>query len=394
MGFGQLQSDKGAQAMNETPGAAVAVRPVANRRELKKFIRFPHTLYRGNPCWVPNLDFDEQNTLRPDRNPAFEHCQARCWLAWRQGRVVGRIAAILNQKHAEKWNQRYLRFGWADFIDDPAVSAALFAAVEAWARECGMEAVHGPLGFSDMDREGMLVEGFDERATTITNYNFPYYPAHLEKLGYGKDIDWLEYELTVVPEPDGNIARIAAVALRRNNLHLLQARSKKELLPYARELFRLLDDEYKDLYGVVPLTERQVDQYISQYLGFIRPEFVPVVLDESGRMVAFGITMPTLARALQKAKGRLLPFGFIHILRALRSNDRAELCLTAVRSEYQGKGVNAILMDEMHRLFIRRGIRQVESNPELETNLNIRGQWKHYPARQHKRRRVFIKRLA
>jgi ribosomal protein S18 acetylase RimI-like enzyme len=361
--------------MNEIPeSAAVTVRPVASRRDLKEFIRFPHGLYRGNPYWVPNLDFDEWNTLRQEKNPAFDHCQAKYWLAFRQGRIVGRIAAILNRKHIAKWKQRYLRFGWVDFIDDPAVSAALFSAVEVWARECGMEAVHGPLGFSDMDREGMLVEGFDERATMITNYNFPYYSAHLEAMGYGKDIDWLEYDLTVPPEPDETIARIAAIALRRNHLHLLQARRTS-------------------LYGVVPLTAKQVDQYISQYLGFIRPEFVPVVLDESNRMVAFGITMPSLARALQKAKGRLLPFGFIHVMCALRKNDRAELYLVAVRSEYQGKGVNAILMDEMNRLFIRRGIRRVESNPELETNQNVRGQWKHYPARQHKRRRVFIKRL-
>jgi GNAT superfamily N-acetyltransferase len=380
--------------MNKIPESAVVmVRPVASRRDLKAFIRFPHGLYRGNPFWVPNLDFDEWNTLRQEKNPAFDHCQAKYWLAFRQGRIVGRIAAILNRKHIAKWNQRYMRFGWADFIDDAAVSAALFSAVEAWARECGMEAVHGPLGFSDMDREGMLVEGFDERATMITNYNFPYYSAHLEAMGYGKDSDWLEYDLTVPPEADETIARIAAIALRRNHLHLLQARRTKDLLPYAHELFRLLDEEYKNLYGVVPLTAKQVDQYISQYLGFIRPEFVPVVLDESNRMVAFGITMPSLARALQKAKGRLLPFGFIHVMRALRKNDRAELYLVAVRSAYQGKGVNAILMDEMNRLFIRRGIRRVESNPELETNQNVRGQWKHYPARQHKRRRVFIKRL-
>ena len=381
--------------MNQIPGsAAVTVRPVAGRRDLKAFIRFPHRLYRGSPYWVPNLDFDEWNTLRPEKNPAFDHCQAKYWLAFRQGRIVGRIAAILNRKHIDKWNQRYMRFGWVDFIDDPAVSRALFSAVEAWARECGMDAVHGPLGFSDMDREGMLVEGFDERATMITNYNFAYYPAHLEAMGYGKDVDWLEYDLTVPPEPDPTIARIAAIALRRNRLHLLPARRTSDLLPYAHELFRLLDEEYKHLYGVVPLTARQVDQYISQYLGFIRPEFVPVVLDENNRMVAFGITMPSLARALQKAKGRLLPFGLIHVMRALRRNNRAELYLVAVRSEYQGKGVNAILMDEMHRLFIRRGIRRVEANPELETNQNVRGQWKHYPARQHKRRRAYIKRLA
>lgn len=375
-------------------GTGLTVSPVAGRRQLQAFVRFPHRLYRGNPHWVPPLDADERDTLRPDRNPAFAHCQARLWLAWRDGRVVGRIAAIRNRLHEEKWGQRYLRFGWVDFVDDPEVSAALFAAVEGWARECGATAVHGPLGFSDMDREGMLVEGFGERASTITTYNHAYYPAHVETLGYVKDADWLEYDLRVPPEPDEIIARIAAVSLRRNRLHLLQARRRRDLLPHARELFQLLDDEYRDLYGVVPLTPAQVDRYIDQYLGFIRPEFVPIVLDENGRMVAFGITMPSLARALQRARGRLLPFGFLHLWRALRRNSRAELCLIAVRAAYRGKGVNAILMDCMHRLFIRRGIRRVESNPELESNPDVRGQWKHYPTRQHKRRRVYIKRLA
>jgi hypothetical protein len=360
-------------------------------KELKSFIQFPFELYRGNPYWVPTLQFDELNTLRRDKNPAFEHCEARYWLAYRDGRIVGRVAAILNRKHIEKWEQRYMRFGWIDFIDDPRVSEALLLQVETWAKETGMTAVHGPLGFTDLDREGMLVEGFTELSTLATIYNHPYYPQHMEKHGYTKDTDWMEYEFSVPPEPNETIARIADISMRRCKLKILELHNKKELLLYAKELFKLLDDEYKHLYGTVPLTEKQIETYVNQYFGFVTPDFVPMIMDQNNRMVAFGIIMPSLSLALQKAKGQLYPFGFIHLLRALKKNDRADLYLVAVRSEYQGKGVNAILMNKMHGVFNRLGIKKIESNPELETNQNIQGQWKHYEKRQHKRRRVFIK---
>jgi GNAT superfamily N-acetyltransferase len=301
------------------------------------------------------------------------------------------VAAILNKKHIEKWGQNYMRFGWIDFYDDVSVSSALMQTVESWAREIGSSAVHGPLGFTDLDREGMLVEGFAELSTLATIYNYPYYPKHMETLGYGKDTDWMEYEFVVPPQPNPTIARIADISLRRNKLHLLELGNKKELLQYARELFKLLDDEYKLLYGTVPLTELQIEAYIKQYFGFVTPDFVPMVMDQNNRMVAFGIVMPSLSLALQKSKGNLFPFGFIHLLKALKKNNRADLYLVAVRSEYQGKGVNAILMNKMHAVFNKLGITKVESNPELETNQNVQGQWKHYEKRQHKRRRVYIK---
>jgi GNAT superfamily N-acetyltransferase len=332
-------------------------------------------------------------TLRRDKNPAFEHCEARYWLALRNGRTVGRIAAILNRRHIEKWKQRYMRFGWIDFIDDPEVPEALLGTVERWAKDKGMTAMHGPLGFTDLDREGMLIQGFDELGTLATIYNHPYYPAHMERMGYVKDTDWVEYEIPVPAEPNETMSRIAEIALRRNKLTLLEARNKKALLPYAKELFHLLDDTYRELYGVVPLTEKQVDAYVSQYFGFITPDFVPVVLDSEGHMVAFGITMPSLSKALQKANGRLLPFGFIHLIRALKKNDRADLYLVAVKPEYQRKGVNAILIHKMNGVYNRLGVKKVESNPELETNRLVQEQWKFYERRQHKRRRCYIKRL-
>jgi GNAT superfamily N-acetyltransferase len=371
----------------------IQMKEVTTLKELKSFIHFPFDLYRSNRNWVPTLLFDELNTLRRDKNPAFEHCEAKYWLAYRDGSIVGRVAAILNRRHIEKWGQRYMRFGWIDFIDDPSVSDALMKKVEAWAIETSMTAVHGPLGFTDLDREGMLVDGFNELATLATIYNNPYYPKHMEKLGYVKDTDWMEYEFSVPPQPNETIARIADVALRRNKLKILELHNKKELLTYAKELFKLLDDEYKHLYGTVPLTEKQIEAYINQYFGFVTPDFVPMIMDQNNRMVAFGVVMPSLSLALQKTKGNLFPFGFIHLLRALKKNDRADLYLVAVRSEYQGKGVNAILMNKMHGVFNKLGITKVESNPELETNQNVQGQWKHYEKRQHKRRRVFIKHL-
>jgi GNAT superfamily N-acetyltransferase len=371
----------------------IEIKEVTNLKELKAFIHFPHTLYSGNPYWVPSLTFDELNTLRRDKNPAFEYCEAVYWLAYRKDQIVGRVAAILNHRHLEKWKQPYLRFGWIDFIDDPLVSAALMQTIEAWAKETGMTAVHGPLGFTDMDREGMLVEGFDELATLITIYNYPYYPIHLEKLGYTKDTDWMEYEISVPPEPNATIARIAGIALQRNKLKLLEVKDKKGLLPYTKELFQLLQEAYQQLYGFVPLTEKQVDTYITQYFGFITPDFVPIVLDQNGKMVAFGIVMPSLSKALQKSRGEMFPFGFIYLLHALKKNDRADLYLVAVKKEYQGKGVNAILMNKIHSTFIKLGVTKAESNPELETNQNVQGQWKYYEKRQHKRRRIFIKHL-
>jgi hypothetical protein len=369
------------------------IKEVLTDQDLRTFIRFPEQLFRGNAYRVPPLFVDEWNTLHRAKNPAFDHCQARYWLAYADGKVVGRIAGIINQVHIDHWQQRYVRFGWLDFIDDPAVPAELLAAVENWARQAGMDAVHGPLGFTDMDREGMLVEGFSEIGTMATLYNPAYYPEMLERLGYAKDTDWVEYEICVPPQPNDRIAKAAAIILKRCNLHLLEARDRKEVLTYAEQLFELLCEEYRHLYGFVALSRRQVDAYIKQYFDYITPDFVPIVLDENNQMVAFGIALPSLSRALQKARGSLFPFGFIYLLSALRKNDRADLYLVAVKAEYQGKGVNAILMDKMAHVFNRLGVTKVESNPELETNQRVQAQWKYFEKRQHKRRRCFIKKL-
>jgi len=371
----------------------VFMKEVISRKDLRAFIRFPHSLNRGNPNWVPGLDFDEMNTLRKDKNPAFEHCQARYWLAYSEGEIVGRVAAIDNHLHSETWGQPYLRFGWIDFVDHQAVSDALFGAVEAWAESLGKTAVHGPLGFTDLDREGMLVEGFDQLATLATSHDQPYYADHLARLGYEKDADWLENEVTVTEELDERISRVAAISRKRYKLSVLKAKNKKELLPYAPELFEIINETYSHLYGVIHLTEDQVEAYVEQYFGFVIPDFVPVVLDENGRMVAFTISMPSLSKALQKGRGKLFPLGWLYLLQALSKPDRVDMYLGAVRREYQGKGVNAIMMETLYRAFQRHGVKTIHGNPQMESNFRVREQWKYFESRQHKRRRVFIKHL-
>ena len=372
---------------------APILKEVRTKHELMQFIHFPLQLYKNNPYFVPSMQADEINTLDRTKNPAFEYCEARYWLAYEHDRIVGRVAAIINPKHIKKWEQPYMRFGWLDFIDDQAVSELLMNAVAAWAREKGLTAIHGPLGFTDLDREGLLIEGFDEVATLATLYNYPYYQDHLDRLGFKKDTDWIEFELSLPEKLDERIARAAQIVLKRNNLHLLEAKTKRDLLPYADQLFGLITAEYSHLYGSTPLSENEVKHYTDAYFGFAHPDFIPVVLDENDRMVAFGVTFPSLSKALQKSKGKLFPLGWWRLLRALRKNDRADLYLIAVSKPYQGLGVNMVLINTVYQVFKRRGISKIETNPELEDNINVQSQWKTIEKRQHKRRRCYIKSL-
>jgi len=370
---------------------SVSIKEITTKKDLRKFIRLPHKVHTGDNAWVPGLDMDEMNTLSWDINPAFEHCQARYWMAYKDGKPVGRVAAINNPLHAETWGQKYLRFGWIDFTDDPAVSDALMGAVETWAKELKLTAVHGPLGFTDLDREGMLVEGFDELATLATRHDPPYYSKHLERMGYGKDVDWIEHLVKLPDELPEKVTRVADIVRRRYKLTVLDAKSKKELLPYAPELFEVINETYSHLYGVVHLTDKQRKSYVEQYFGFVIPEFVPVILDENGRMVAFTISMPSLSRALQKGKGRLIPFGWAHLLLALNKPDRVDTYLGAVRRELQGRGVNALMMVSLFEAYKKHGVKTVHANPQLETNRYVWEQWEYFDARQHKRRRIYIK---
>jgi GNAT superfamily N-acetyltransferase len=372
---------------------ALRLKEVETKRELNQFITYPLKLYKNNPYYVPAMVSDEINTLSKDKNPAFAYCEARYWLAYQDGKIVGRIAGIINPKHNQKWNDSHIRFGWLDFEDDPAISAALLGAVEDWGRQKGLKAIHGPLGFTDLDREALLIEGFDEVATLATLYNYPYYPDHLDQLGYEKDTDWVEYELTMPEKLDERIARAAQIVLKRHNLHLLEAKTKRDLLPYTTKLFEMINSEYSHLYGSTPLSPEEIQHYTDAYFGFAHPDFVPMILNEQNELVAFGVTFPSLSKALQKSGGKLFPFGWARILHALAHNDRADLYLVAVRKEYQGMGVNMVLMNQVWEAFLRRGIKKVETNPELEDNLNVQSQWKVIEKRQHKRRRCYIKPL-
>lgn len=371
----------------------IAIEELTNRRGLREFITYPFSLYRGSDNWVPPLLSDEWNTFRRDRNPALKYCEARFWLARRDGRTVGRIVAIRNDKANLRWEQKNLRFGWIDFEDDPEVSAALLGAVENWAREQGLEAIHGPMGFTDMDKEGMLVEGFDELGTLPMIYNYDYYPRHMEANGYAKDVDWLEYEITVPEVLDERFDRLKSVVFQKYDLHLLNPERSRDFRPYAHQVFDVLNAAYVNLYGFVPLTSEQIDVYVKQYFGFIHPDFTKIVLDTNNNVVAFEIAMPRLSRAMQKARGRLAPFGFIPLLTALSRPTEVVFYLIGVRPDYQARGVNAVLMSELYRSLIQRGIHTVATCGELEDNREVNLLMHNFPHRQHKRRRAWIKRL-
>lgn len=372
---------------------SVEIREVKDKAALKAFVDFPYRLYRDHPNYVPPLRFDELSTLRKDKNPAFDYCEARYWLAYKDGRVVGRIAGIINHAHIAKWKQKHIRFGWIDFEDDPAILQALLTQVEAWGREKGMEAIHGPLGFTDLDFEGMLVDGFEHAGTLAALFNYPYYPRLLENAGYRKHTDWLEYKVNVPQQMDERLKNLADVVERRLGLSVVPLKKSKDVLPYAPQVFDLINAAYSDLYSTVPLTDKQIRYYTKKYFSFIKPEFVKLVVNRDNKLVAFSITMPSLSRALQKAKGRLFPFGFMHLLKAMRGNQTADLLLIAVQPELQGKGVNALLLRETLSSYVQQGIRYAEAGHQLEDNQKVLSIWDNFDAKPHKRRRCYIKAL-
>lgn len=373
----------------------ITIQEIKSRKDLADFIHFPHILYKDHPCWVPPLTMSEFDLLRRDKNPAFDHCQARYWLARDEsGRMVGRVAGIINRLFIQKWGQAYARFGWFDFVDDARVSKALLQAVEDWAAQNGMTAVHGPMGFTDLDKEGMLVEGFDELGGMVTLYNYPYYPRHMEQLGYVKDVDWVEFEFTLPAERNQTISRVAELAAKRSKLSVRCPRNQRELAHFAKDILRLINEEYSHLYGVVPLTPRQEQFYIQQYLAFGNPALIPFVFDEQQHVVGFAIGLSSLSKALQKARGNLFPFGFIHLLNGLRGHDVLEMHLGAVQADYHGRGANLMLIDRMSDELYRKGFKTVRVSPQLEANTAVQAMWKPFNPRTHKRRRVYIKHLA
>lgn len=371
----------------------IEIREVTTTGELKRFIRFKHDLYRGNPYWAPPLDRDELHTLSWDQNPAFVNCQARYWMAFRDGRAIGRIAAILNQPFVDRWEKRYLKFGWFDWIDDRQVAQALLEKAEGWARELGMTAVHGPLGFTDFDYEGMLIEGFTEPGTMATLYNHPYYPRHMEDCGYAKEIDWVEYEIMIPKELPERLRRVGELLAKRDSIRIFPARTAKDLLPYAHAVFELINVAYRNLYPFVELSKAQVDDLVRQYFPNVVPDFITLALDRNDKLAGFVIAMPSLSRALRKANGRLFPLGFLHLLHALKRPKYVDFYLNAVRPDLQNSGVEALMTIAMCQACIRRGIILTQSNIHLETNTKVQAAWKPFEHRLHKRRRCYIKHL-
>ena len=372
---------------------AVEIKKVQSKSELKKFIRFNYELYKDNPYSVPDLYDDMLNTFSPSKNAAFEFCEADYFLAYREGKIVGRVAAIINKRANETWKKQTVRFGWIDFIDDTEVSRALLDTVKAWGKERGMTDIEGPLGFTDMDAEGMLVEGYDQLSTMATIYNYPYYPKHMEALGLERSADWIEMKIYIPDEIPAKHKRISDIIARKYGLHIRKIKDAAEVkrTGIAHDIFRLINDAYAPLFNFSRMTERQIDQYVNMYVPVLDFRMVSIVENEQNEIVAVGISMPSLSKALQKAKGKMLPFGWFHLLKALKFKrpEVLDLLLVGVRPDYQNKGVNALLFTDLIPVYQKLGFKYAESNPELELNEKVQSQWQYFKTEQHKRRRCF-----
>jgi len=366
-----------------------------NKKELARYVKFGIDLYEGNPYFVPPLIFDEINTLIPGKNPAFEVCEAKCWLAMRDGKPVGRITAIINNVVNERSGKKDMRFGFTDFIDDAEVVDALFVTAMRWGKERGMDSIVGPMGFTDMDHEGMLTDGYEEAGTMATIYNYPYYVEQMERMGFEKDANWVEYRIKVPDTIPDQLARVGAIVEKKLKLRVVKYTSGKKIKnDYGVALFELINEAYDQLYGYSPLTNKQINYYIDQYLPILKLENVSVIVDENDRLVGVGISIPSMTKALQKSRGRLFPFGWYHLLKGMYGkNDTVDLLLVAVRPELQGKGVNALLFTDLIPVFAKNGYKWAESNLELADNESVQQQWKFFERRLHRKRSVFRKQI-
>ena len=377
--------------------STIEIKQVTNRKELKQFVQFYYDLYRGNNCAVPYLFFDEMTTLRKDKNPSFECCEAEYFMAFRDGKMVGRVAAIINRRANERWNCHQVRFGWFDFIDDTAVSTALLQAVEQWGRSKGMNEIAGPLGFIDTDREGMLVDGFDQLSTMYVNYNHPYYPRHMEQLqGFQKANDWVEMKVKVPDEVPAKFAKITEMVRQRYGLRVHKF-TRNELIKegWGRKTFDLLNATYKDLYGFSQLSDRQIDKLVNDYIQIADLNLVTAVMD-GDKMVGFGITFPSFSEAMQKTRdGRFLPFGWWHLLKVLKwhKTPLVDLLLIGVLPEYRGKGANALIFDDLIRWFQRYHFEYAITGPQMESNEGVLSQWQYLEAIPYRRHRCYRKLL-
>ena len=373
---------------------SILIKTVTTRKELKLFVRFANRLYKGNKYYVPSMPFDDLNTLSPDKNGAFDFCEAEYYLAYKDGELVGRVAAIINHKANEAWNVKQVRFGWIDFIDDMEVSAALLDAVIAYGKANGMTQIVGPLGFTDFDPEGMLVEGFDRVSTMALIYNHPYYPEHMKKHGYYKETGWVEYRITIPETVPERHKHLSDIVVERNNLKLRKlTRRQIRKERYGHKLFKLINETYCVLYGYSLLSEKQIDQYVDMYLSIVDAKMLSFIEDEHGDLIAAGITIPSMADALQKCNGEIFPFGWWYLLKNMfiKKPDTLDMLLIGVRPDYQKKGVPTLLFNELIQTFNKMGFRYAETNANLETNHSVQALWAPFEKEQHKKRWVFGK---
>lgn len=372
---------------------SIELREVTRSRQLKQFVGFPYKLYKGNKYWVPPLLRGELETLSRRSNPAYEHCDATYLMAFRNGEPVGRIAGIINHRYIEEWEKKDMRFCWFEAVDDREVFESLLGAAMEWGKSRGMERIVGPMGFTTFERQGILVKGFEEMPTFAGVHNPPYYPQYLESLGFGKEIEYVEFELKVPQEVPEKILKIRDLVSERYGLKLMKARSTKEMLPYADPVFRVINEAYKPLYGFTTLTENEIRYFVKKYFSFISPDYTSAVLDEENRVLGFQISMPSLSHALQKARGKLFPFGWYHLQKAMKNPKRLDTLLTGVLPEYQNKGVNSVFMTHLTAAAIRNGIVHAESNSELEENIKMQNIWRYFESRQHRRSRIYSKQI-
>ena len=375
---------------------AITIKTVTTRKELKTFVRYANKLYKGNPYYVPSMPFDDMNTLSKDVNGAFEFCEAEYFLAYKEDKLVGRVAAIINHKANKAWDVNQVRFGWFDFIDDIEVSKALLDAVISFGKSHGVNQIVGPLGFTDFDPEGMLVEGFDRLSTMALIYNHPYYPEHMKQLGYGKETGWVEYRLTLPDEVPERHLKVAEYVTERYGLRLVK-KTKKQVYKekYGQKIFSLINETYCKLYGYSLLSEKQIDQFVDTYLGVIDMDMLAFVEDSDGNLIAAGLAMPSIAKALQKCNGEMVPFGWYHLLKNMywKRPDTLELLLIGVKQEWQSRGVNSLIFVDLLQRYKKMGFKYAETNANLETNTKVQAMWSVFEKEQHKKRWVFGKEI-
>lgn len=371
---------------------SVEIREVLTRKDLKKFVDLPNKMYKKVPAYVPFMFNDEMDTFTKSKNPAYEFCETKLFLAYRDKKIVGRISGLINHAANKKWGTNSIRFNRFDFIDDYEVSSALFNKVVEWGKSLGYDKITGPIGFTDIDHEGMLIEGFDELNMTITFYNYPYYIDHMVKLGLEKEVDWVEYQLTLSDTIDEKFEKISDYLAKRGGYQLVEYKDRKILQKEAFEAFKVIDVAFSVLHGTVPLTDAIINKTVKDYIPLINMKYVCSVKDKDGKIIAFAVMCPSMSKALKKSNGKLFPFGVFRLLKALNGkNDTLEMFFIAVLPEYQSKGIPAIIVNHFGKVCRENNIKICETGPELEVNEAVQGLWKGFDARQHRRRRCWKK---